>query len=127
VPDDQDSIPPWMQGWTSREEQQKQDQELARREAEGIPAKIRRTRYHRTPPDTVTVERHTINDNGWLAKSWTEVISNGQARGKPGPDHLGNDRWPDWQEVVATAEKKIRDKVKPSMDVGIEGRRYYRR
>lgn len=123
----EDETPAWMQGWTSNKEQAQRDQEMRRQEAEGRPVKaITRTRYHRTPPDTVTVERHTVSDGGWLAKSWTEVIRDGQPRGKPGPDHLGDDRWPDWQEVVATAEKKIREKTKPSRNVGAEGRQYSR-
>lgn len=69
--------------------------------------RIKRTRFHIDGPDTVSATREIINDLGLMAKRRTEIISEGTPQAKPGPDIFGEDQWPDWEEVVARAMKKL--------------------
>src|SRR4051812_45102987 len=104
-----DNIPPWMQGFTTREDQADRDFAETRRSPDywtshhredvfdklkaqadatvpdGHDVKIWRTKYRLTEPGTVEVERRTANRDGLVAKPWVEVISCGKERGKPHP------------------------------------------
>lgn len=68
---------------------------------------IRRTRFHIDGPETVSITREIVNGLGLVAKRRTAIIRAGTLQAKPGPDIFGDDHWPDWQDVVARARKKL--------------------
>jgi hypothetical protein len=72
--------------------------------------RINKTKLHLDGEGGVIATRTTIPDHGSLAKLWTQVIIKGEPQEKPSPDVFGDDHWPDWEKLVAKAQRKLLSK-----------------